>query len=257
MKNEILKTEIDFIKSEEIRKFTELAIDSLPDYYWHVPASSSGKYHPVYALGDGGLIRHTIAAVTIANSLLELEQYRNIFDDRFHDCIISGLILHDGFKQGKSNDGNGRLAKDHAVICAEWIRTDSLFDKSFKDINDRELISEIIRTHMGEWDVKNKPETASQKFAHMCDFLASRKNILFDFGTRITTLGEDGQVGPTPIVECINPGEVVWPFGKYSGKTISEIYSSNSGYFRWALDNMSSLKSELKNTVEQFLKEKN
>ena len=48
-------------------------------------------------------------------------------------------------------------------------------------------ISKLVATHMGQWNTNSKskvvlplPETAEQKFVHMCDYLASRKNITVD-----------------------------------------------------------------------------
>ena len=70
-----LAQEIDFIKDDKIRNFAKVAVSSLPDYFFEVAASSTGKYHPSYALGEGGLLRHTKAAVRIANDLLSLEMY--------------------------------------------------------------------------------------------------------------------------------------------------------------------------------------
>lgn len=61
--------EITWIHDEKIRKFAQYCVDNLPDYFFTVPASSSGKYHPSYALADGGLVRHTDAAVIIAHEL--------------------------------------------------------------------------------------------------------------------------------------------------------------------------------------------
>lgn len=244
MKNEIFKSELTFIKSAEIRKFTEKALENLPDYFWHVPASSSGKYHPPYALGDGGLVRHTIAAVNIAQTLMELEQYKNAMSDTWHDCVISALLLHDGFKQGKESK-SGHTVKEHATICADWIKSDELF-KSFKSAKDKELIADLVRTHMGEWDVDNKPSTSLQKFVHMCDFLASRKTIIYDFGKRVTTVD-----GKSVITEAnggedsesvnVDPKTVFMTFGKHNGKSVAEIAESNIGYITWALENMTNL----------------
>ncbi len=59
--------EIDWIHSQAVREFAKYCVNNLPEYFFTVPASSSGKYHPSYALGDGGLVRHTKAAVTIAH----------------------------------------------------------------------------------------------------------------------------------------------------------------------------------------------
>ena len=57
-------------KNDDIKKSVAILIEMLPDYFFHEAASSTGKYHPKYALGDGGLLRHTKAAVRIAYELL-------------------------------------------------------------------------------------------------------------------------------------------------------------------------------------------
>ncbi len=43
---EVLQKELDFISNDVIHDFVSVALDKLPEYFWSVPASSSGKYHP-------------------------------------------------------------------------------------------------------------------------------------------------------------------------------------------------------------------
>ena len=62
--------ELTLITDPGIRAFTEKCIEELPDYFFRVPASSTGKYHPRISLGEGGLLRHTQMAVQIAADLL-------------------------------------------------------------------------------------------------------------------------------------------------------------------------------------------
>ena len=69
MKSEKFIKELEYIKNDDIRGFAKLALENLPDYFFDVAASSTGKYHPTYALGNGGLVRHTKAAVRIAFEL--------------------------------------------------------------------------------------------------------------------------------------------------------------------------------------------
>ena len=90
--------EIENIYNKELRVLAKDLINGLPDYFFEIPASSSGKYHPAYALGEGGLIRHTRAAIKIAVSLLSLEQNKEL--KQYSDHIIIALLVHDGFKQG-------------------------------------------------------------------------------------------------------------------------------------------------------------
>ena len=72
-KIKIFQREIGYIKSDRYRENIKKLISWLPDYFFEVPASSTGKYHPKYALGEGGLVRHTKAAVRIAYELLNDE----------------------------------------------------------------------------------------------------------------------------------------------------------------------------------------
>lgn len=56
MKNsEYFKKEIQYIKYPIIRNIVIKTLDNSKEYIVHIPASSSGKYHPSYALGEGGL----------------------------------------------------------------------------------------------------------------------------------------------------------------------------------------------------------
>ena len=58
--------ELQLIKDDGIRDLVVEVLKTVKDDFFHAPASSTGKYHPDYALGDGGLYRHTRAAVKIA-----------------------------------------------------------------------------------------------------------------------------------------------------------------------------------------------
>ena len=69
-KEEMFKSELGYIKNDKIKESAKTMINLLPDYFFHEAASSTGKYHPKYALGDGGLLRHTKAAVRFAYELL-------------------------------------------------------------------------------------------------------------------------------------------------------------------------------------------
>ena len=159
------------------------AVENLPDYFFRVAASSTGKYHPSYSLGDGGLVRHTKAAVKIAFDLLSREYYQNHFTQSERDCVIVALTLHDGWKHGM--DGSAYTTADHPVVAADW------FEKRADGITTEEaaLIAKLIRSHMGEWntaprskkEIMPKPDDELTMFVHMCDYLASRKWLTVEF----------------------------------------------------------------------------
>lgn len=180
---EIFKDELALIKRDDIRQFTIKALYLLPTYIFEIPASSTGKYHPSYALGEGGLVRHTKALVKIAVELFELEQYN--FTDEEKDIILSAGILHDGMKSGKEK--SKYTVHEHPILVANAIANNEVIMNTVnKDISDR--ILDAIRSHMGKWNtnprseiVLPKPKTEIEKFVHLCDYLASRKFLEVNF----------------------------------------------------------------------------
>jgi len=181
--------ELEFIKNPQIKLFAEKAIESLPDYFFVIPASSTGKYHPAYALGNGGLVRHTIAAVRIAIELFRTELWK--LSDDHKDLILVGLMLHDGFKSGSPQEKFSRA--DHPNVAVREISN----NQELVSILPKEQIDYIldnIKTHMGRWafDYKTKqkildePKSVSQIFTHLADYLASRKQLEFNFDVDIS-----------------------------------------------------------------------
>jgi ribosomal protein S15P/S13E len=174
--------ELGYIQHEGIREFAKLAIQAMPDYFFLIPASSSGKYHPKYTLGEGGLLRHTRAACKIAVELFRMEEYTFTNDEM--DIIITSLILHDGWKQGLEPEGKTQ-AKHPEIAGYAVYENDDL--RNAIDYAYLVLIINNIVTHMGQWNtdrtgeiILQKPETKMEKFVHLCDYLASRKSITVD-----------------------------------------------------------------------------
>ena len=195
----IFKNELDLIENEIIKEFTLETLCKLPNYFFEIGASTSGKYHPSYALGYGGLVRHTKAAVKIAYDLLGLEQNKHL--SKYKDVIISALILHDGMKCGEYDKvpvQDVRTDPNHPDICANFVEKFP-FKQWWTDTIDAYItqvpfagvdwdsyqciIADLIRSHMGQWDNDGslpKPKTDAQKFVHLCDYLASRKYLTCD-----------------------------------------------------------------------------
>ena len=184
-KIQVFEKELAQIVNPPIREFIEDAVSNLPDYFFVVAASSTGKYHPPYALGDGGLVRHTKAAVAIAKDLLGLEMYAK-FSQEQKDIIIGTLILHDGLKHGLAG-GVYTVAK-HPILVAEWMEGSlGIHDKLNSECCAQMLGA--IRSHMGQFntdyktheEILPKPHAQIEKFVHQCDYLASRKYLEVNF----------------------------------------------------------------------------
>ena len=70
------KAELETIEYKPLKVFAKWCLNILPDYFYEVAASSTGKYHPSYTLSEG-LVRHTIAVVRIANELFRNNTVQN------------------------------------------------------------------------------------------------------------------------------------------------------------------------------------
>lgn len=235
MKNEkskIFNSLLDTFENEDIKNFAKECIETIPDYFWNVGASSTGKYHPQYALGDLGLARHTCALVRFLNHILSIDCYKNDFTSRERDLLRVAGIMHDSRKSG--NDEDYAISKftkfDHPILAANEIRTII----GFIPEEEVELVANMIESHMGSWNTDKRsstvlplPENKYQKIIHLADYLASRKDIevLFD-GFEI------------PKKELPKLDEYILSFGKYSGKTLPQIAEIDKGYIEWAKENM-------------------
>lgn len=183
-KEEVFKIELGYIKDERVRKACLEMIKLLPDYFFNVQASSTGKYHPEYAIGEGGLLRHTKAAVRIAYELLNDACIGDKYKQVEKDLMIMGLILHDGLKHGMEE--SQYTVFEHPILIADYIMDNE--EILGLEVEEIEFLCDVVKTHMGPWttdyrgnEVLERPKTKFQNFVHMCDYLASRKCLLVPF----------------------------------------------------------------------------
>lgn len=180
----VFEDELNLIEDEKLRAFIFECLKAAPDYFYTMPASTTGKYHPEYCLGEGGLVRHTKAAVKIANDLLKLEMYSKVAEKK--DEIIAALLMHDSVKKGM--DGEAYTTTDHPLQASKLIK-EVANRKGVYDPDKIQFICSLVETHMGQWtkdfktgrEVLEKPRTVEQKFVHQCDYLASRKYLTVNF----------------------------------------------------------------------------
>lgn len=175
--------EYNYIKDNKKREDLKYLVSNLPDYFFEIPASSTGKYHPKFASTENGLVKHTKVAVRIAKELLDNPGLNN-FKDNEKDIIIMALVLHDGFKSGVVKEKYTRF--DHPLLAADFIRK----QKNNISLNEEELdlITRVISSHMGIWnkdyngnEVLPIPKDKYERFVHMCDYLSSKKFINVEF----------------------------------------------------------------------------
>lgn len=183
-KIEYFNKEYSYIKDNKKREDVKYLVNKLPDYFFEIPASSTGKYHPSFASSENGLVKHTKVAVRIAKELLDNPGLNN-FKDNEKDIIIMAIILHDGCKSGIVKENYTRF--DHPLIVSHLIKE----NRSSLSLNDEEmdLLIRVISSHMGIWnkdyngnEILPIPKDKYQRFVHMCDYLSSKKflDVKFD-----------------------------------------------------------------------------
>lgn len=183
-KDKIFEREINYIKNERIKENAIKLIDSIPDYFFTEAASSTGKYHPDFSQGMGGLLRHTKAAVRIAVTLLKNNSIGYKFTDDEKDLILLALIMHDSVKRGIPEEKYTKF--DHPILAGNLIKS----KKNELTLTEDELnlLIDVVETHMGEWNtdyngnkVLRKPTNKYERFVHMCDYLSAQKFLEIKF----------------------------------------------------------------------------
>lgn len=173
-KSEHFTRELNLIVDEELRIVTKAYLDEcVPDYFWEDGASSSGKYHPQFSQGQGGLVRHTKAVVMFAEELLKMSTYAYM-KDAYKDYAIAACIVHDTAKYGMT-EFNKAEYKNHARNAAIAFNN---FAKEC-DYQASEILLNAIVAHMGQWSTKkeDRPFTNVDRLVHLADYIASRSFI--------------------------------------------------------------------------------
>ena len=180
-----------FIKKEitntDLMNFALFCMGKIPDYFWVIPASSSGKYHPSTDLGEGGLLRHSLMVARVAIDLLDTEMPNGSLST-YKNEILFACLFHDCCKNGLKNCGH--TVHEHPIIAAKFIEEcyeEYLRICSLEDVIEDIMIKEMICRHMGKWTTSERsavvlpmPTFEEEFFVHKCDYIASRKYCLFD-----------------------------------------------------------------------------
>lgn len=173
-----LQPELDQISNNQIKTFTEHVLKEAPAYFWVVPSSSGGKYHPPQSNGEGGLVRHTKAAVYFAAKLCDVFNV----SESVKDCVLSACILHDIVKYGEPKQAY--TTKNHDYEGALFVKKHG--EAFGLDTNVLTCITSCIAWHMGRWtDMTGRsvPKAfpggydPAQMITHLADVISAQKNV--------------------------------------------------------------------------------
>lgn len=171
--NELLSYEVAQIDDFDIREFVKKTLDEVDPIHRIKPASSTGKYHPKYAAGEGGLIRHI--KVTVRNVIELIRATPAVESEK--DELIAAAIIHDMWKYPEGRD-HEFTAFDHPALGGQWCK-DHGFD----------TIGRLVASHQGIWTTSRQmpgfeneqPRKFDEWLLHYSDLMASRAYFSCDF----------------------------------------------------------------------------
>jgi hypothetical protein len=181
--------ELDRIKNPELKTLTKKILLDCSDYNVDMPASSTGKYHPSFDLGSGGLIRHTKLVCRNIETIMKMWiQY----DNTDWDIPYIAAILHDMCKY--TEKGQEHSHQDHALLMAEKIRSFKPTEQGEWFLDYKELASSLERiaqnvsTHMSRWNTDkngNKigelPSNMENALLAIADMISAQKWFMAEF----------------------------------------------------------------------------
>ena len=182
----MMEDEINTLTFDDIKEFGLALLHTIPEYFFKVPASSSGKFHPKNDLGEGGLVRHSITVRKMLRHILEPNGYYD-FTDREVELLELAALFHDSFKSGTQEEYEENIHTKflHPVLAANHILMESV--KKRFDYDSASFMASAIMSHMGQWNTSWReagtlplPKTPAQKALHLADYLASRTDINMD-----------------------------------------------------------------------------
>ena len=244
----LFERELSYIADDGLKTFCKQLLIEADDYFYTVPASSSGRYHPKFALGDGGLVRHTQAVAYFTNEFIRPELEFGTIDRRQGDLLVISAIAHDIKKQGDGVDGH--TVKEHPSLASKFVQ--HVFDEyEFDGVtqSDIDFIRNVVESHMGPWQ-EPKPSSRCQLILFYADFIASRKEIEgLDFISKGDTAAVEPVFKPVMTVDGYK-----FDFGKTKGCTIKEAYEKEPGYIKWIANKEDFGMVEVQKLVKEFLK---
>ena len=129
-RSDYFKTEIALLTDEKFQRFAVWFLEGpCPKWFFSSPASSSGKYHPDFVQGEGGLVRHCKAVAQMAHELARNPIFgHDPEDDFFHDCVVLAGMLHDCCKYGTTDDYKDAWFVGYTpnVVTGVWVGVDNL-----------------------------------------------------------------------------------------------------------------------------------
>jgi len=227
---EVFKDELNLISSKPLRDFVvECYNGYCPSSYWTVATSTTGKYHPAFVNGEGGLIVHVKYAIWWAQHLVRA--FPNLHSSA-SDEIIAALLLHDLLKNGKASMGDRprNITLTHGIHLA----VDVAEDRREKLNVEEERVLAAIGGHMGVWtepksfacwNISDPKTNNIATIVHLADYAAAQKVDKYIESLKVVEVeGTNSVDTPVEIAKEVNKEDI---------EIIYEFWNSYKGQSKW------------------------
>jgi uncharacterized protein (DUF3820 family) len=251
-KKAVFKELLDKFETEKMRLYCEDMIELIPDYIFTIPSSTSIRFHNATQCKPHGQVYHIVMFGKIMNYLLDLKCNQEKFSSPIQrDAMRCIPIFHDALKCGFEQTEYS--VHDHPMLAGKWVRD----TKVEHDIEDgiKERIARMCERHSGSFTTSKysdvvlpEPENEMEILCHECDVLSSRSDLdILPSEYLETVLGMEPESLPD-----IDSWQ--FDFGKFKGKTISDVAIEEIGYLYWIQGNY--FKQPANALVKKYLSER-
>jgi len=181
------KNELDQLKDPELKNVAEEIINSTPEFYFTIPASTTGNFHPKNEQVEGGKVLHHRKCFKLASQAGR----RYELNTKDMEILKTACLLHDIPYCFYYDEKESRYRTDpeHAQKSAEAIAlvADRILTPENESLTLKKLVASVY-FHMGIW-AKYNPESNLYKellefknhplvlATQECDFYCSRRFI--------------------------------------------------------------------------------
>lgn len=253
LKRKVFEVASRTFETENIRNYFLDMSEFIPDYFFTMPSSTTGKYHSAQQCEPCGQLVHAYMLQAYWDVLLALDSIREDMapTPKDRDLIRCFPFLHDAVKCGW--DGSKYTVPEHPKLGANLIHERQ--PEHNISAEDKVFLSGLIATHSGQWNKNRKgeeimpcPRTYAEKMCHYSDMFCSRKYFLYDLSedqkeiiaeirqTENTSTDNEPQSASVEV----DPSEQTMPFGRYKGWKFADIRKDEKGveYLQWMVREM-------------------
>lgn len=167
-KDEILRRlpEIDRLRDGFYKPMLLEAAKGYPEYFWQLPTSSTGKYHPHDECGQHGNWLHTKRMYATYEHLSRSLVEEGVITEDDREAGKAAALLHDMYKYGYPEAEGEYTVSYHDVLGAAYVR-------QYTELPEK--VARLIETHNGAWHCGPTPRNPHERLFHAADMAAAQR----------------------------------------------------------------------------------